>query len=789
MTYRLLLLILVLGAAALRAADAQPTTLDADNLSSAPDPATGERVTVARGNAILRGENVLLTADLVRHREAAGVVEAEGRVVFTRGGARLLADKLTYRRADGTFSAENVRLGSPPYFASGSSASGTRDEITLNGARVTYGEPGPWQPTIVADTVVIAPGKRIRTVKAAAGIGHAQPLTLPRFDHEFARPFAAAVGFAGGFRRSLGLFADAEVLVPVSPSVRLGADFGIFSERGFMAGPAGRYASTDAEERVRGRFRTGYINDHGDKKTDILSRPVPEDRAFAEWQHDQQLTDRLSLKAQLNWWKDSEVIRDFRPRNFFPVQEPDTFAEAIYRGDNYFVSAFTRVAPNSFHRVQERLPEVRFDLLPVALGAGFVSRFEASVAVLREHTVADGTGGSVPWPPFLAYRATTSVDTGPNAVPTRFVRRSETTPSATAFYSGGPDRRSTRADAYYGLERPVAVTEWLSVTPVAGARVTHYGRNSETRLRTRYDPIPITLLPPIPQVPGSLPTPGAIIASPFTHDAITYAEDRSLGSYTRALGEIGFDAALRTSGHFDYKNETWKIDGLRHLFTPRLSYRYIPEAAKGAAHIPLIDRNAFSTYLQPLGLGAQRNLDQLAATNTLRLAFDNVLQTRDRAAGTRDLVALNVATDFRFKRRWDERKVAEIHSDLSLTPAPWLQFDLYQSFAPQRMTLRELNSALTLRDGEAWSVRFTNNFLTQQLQDYAVDGRVRINERFEALTRLHYDSRKRRFNEQAYGIAQNLGNTWLISYVVSVYSGRKRESNFGFNVQVDALRF
>ncbi len=789
MTYRLLLLILALGAAALRAADAQPTTLNADHLSSAPDPATGERVTVARGNAVLRGENVLLTADLVRHREATGVVEAEGRVVFTRGGARLLADKLTYRRADGTFSAEHVRLGSPPYFASGTSAAGTRDEITLNGARVTYGEPGPWQPTIVADTVVIAPGKRIRTVKAAAGIGHTQPLALPRFDHEFARPFAASVGFAGGFRRSLGLFADAEVLVPVSPALRLGADLGFFTERGFLAGPAGRYASTDPDERIRGHFRTGYINDHGDKKTDILARPVPEDRAFAEWQHEQKITDRLSLKTQLNWWKDSEVIRDFRPRSFFPVQEPDTFAEATYRGDNYFVSAFTRVAPNSFHRVQERLPEVRFDLLPVALGGGFVSRFEASVAVLREHTVADGTGGAVAWPPFAAYQSATRVVAEAGAVPVAAVRRYEMTPSATAYYSGGPDRRSTRLDAYYALERPVAVTEWLAFTPIAGARLTHYSRTRESRLLTRFSAIPTTLQPPVTPSPGTLPTPGQVVVSPFTHDALVYTREQSLGSYTRALGEIGFDAALRTSGHFDYKNETWKIDGLRHLFTPRLSYRYIPEADKGAAHIPLIDRNAFSTYLQPLGLGAQRNLDQLAATNTLRLGFDNVLQTRDPSAGTRDLLALNVATDFRFKRRGDERKVAELHSELSLTPAPWLQFDLYQSFAPQRFALRELNSALTLRDGEAWSVRFTNNFLTRQLQDYAVDGRMRINERFEALTRLHYDSRKRRFNEQAYGIAQNLGNTWLISYVVSVYSGRKRESNFGFNVQVDALRF
>ena len=91
--------------------------------------------------------------------------------------------------------------------------------------------------------------------------------------------------------------------------------------------------------------------------------------------------------------------------------------------------------------------------------------------------------------------------------------------------------------------------------------------------------------------------------------------------------------------------------------------------------------------------------------------------------------------------------------------------------------------------GIAWSLRFGNNFLRREIQDYTIDGRMRINERFEALTRLHYDARRHRFNEQAYGIVQNLGNTWLVSYTVSLYSGRRRESGFGFNVQIDTVRF
>ena len=650
------------------------------------------------GQAVVRGENLLLTADRIQYDLKSETLTAEGRVVFTRDGARLLAERLVFHRSDGRFSAENIRLGRPPYFAEAASAEGTASEITLHQARVTYGEPGPWEPTLVAGTVVISREGNIRTEKAAAGIGHAQPFRLPRFQHESARPFPASVELDGGFRRSLGAFAEAQVLVPVTPDVRLGGDLAVFTRRGVMFGPAARYEAPDDPGRMRGTLHSGYIRDHGDTNTDLLGRPIGEDRGYAEWQHQQRIGDHLTLNAQLNWWKDSDVLRDFKPRAFFPVQEPDTFVESVYTGANTFVSAFTRLQPNSFHQVQERLPEIRFDALPNTLGADFYQRFNGSFAVLREDPVL-----------------------------------------------GGPTLRSDRLDAYYALSRPIAPREWLAFTPLVGGRLTHYTNSSVGGVHTE--------------------------------------------NYLRLLGELGFDAALRTNGTFDYKNPQWKIDGLRHLFTPRLAYRFIPQADKGRRQIPNLDRETFATYLPPLGLGDVRHLDDLHATNTLRLGLDNTVQTRDPVLGSRDLLVFNLANDFRFKRQPGERAVSEIHAEVAALPARWLQFDLYQSFAPQTFTLRELNSGMTIRDGTAWSLRFGNNFLRRQIQDYSLDTRLRLNERFAAVSRLHYDARKRRFNEQTYGLAHSLGHMWLVSYSVSVYSGRKRESNFGFDLRIDALHF
>lgn len=701
MIFRIIFVVALTGALLARAAQGS-LDLVADNVQASS--VNGSEVIEAKGNARFLGENMLLTADEIRYEQANETLTATGRISVTRGEARLLADRLVYKRSDGTFVAENIRLGSYPYFAEGFSADGTLNEITVRRARVSYGEPGPWQPTLTAETIVIAPGQRVRTEKASAGIGNLRPLPFPKFQHEFAQPFATIVSLNGGYRRSLGVFAEGGLLIPVSPEARLGADLGLYSARGVMIGPSAQYAAQSDPDRLLGSFRSGYINDHGDKKTDLLGRPIPENRGFAEWKHQQMLAPNLSLNAQLNWWKDSEVVRDFRPRAFFPVQEPDTFVESVYTGENYFVSAFARFQPNRFHRVQERLPEFRFDLLPLVVGNGFIERFNASAAILREDPLPTGPANPV----------------------------------------AGPTLRTNRLDAYYSIMRPFAPREWFAITPLAGGRVTHY---AETKGITRR------------------------------------------GEYTRVLGELGADVALRGSGTFDYKNPQWKIDGLRHLITPRLSYRYIPEADKGRARIPSIDREVFSTYLQPLGLGEVRNIDDLHATNTLRLGIDNVVQTRDPVAGTRDLLVFNVANDFRFRRHPGERDVSEVHTEIALMPARWLQVDVYESFAPRNLSLREFNSGVTIRDGAAWSVRFGNNFLRDEIQDYSVDGRLRLTERFEALTRLHYDARKRRFNEQAYGITQNLSNTWLISYTVSLYSGRRRESSFGFNVQIDTVRF
>jgi len=388
-------------------------------------------------------------------------------------------------------------------------------------------------------------------------------------------------------------------------------------------------------------------------------------------------------------------VRDFRPNQFYPVQQPDSFLEGVYAGNNYYLDLFMRLAPNNFEIVQQRLPEIRFDLLPVPIGGGIHERFNSSLAVLQEDPLLTGS-----------------------------------------------TLRSDRFDTFYAVDRPITPAEWLTITPVAGGRLTYYAKATGGR-----------------------------------------------DTYTRWLGEVGADAELHASGVFDYRNELWKIDGLRHLLTPKLSYRYIPEADKGQSFIPQIDREVFATDLEPLDLGSIRNIDQLHGTNTLRFGLDNVLQTRDANYGSRDLLTFNLAADLNFSTQPAQQRWSDVYTELALAPAPWLRFELFQRLSPQSLNLKELNAKLELIDRDWWTLRLSNNYLQDQIEQYFLEYQRRLNEVWKGFARLRYDARAARWDELSFGLRQNLRNTWNVRYEVSWYQGNQREGSFGFNVMVDLIRF
>ncbi|HTL69247.1 MAG TPA: LPS assembly protein LptD [Lacunisphaera sp.] len=664
---------------------------------------TGKTVTsdLATGESVLTGDarivhgDTILTADEIRYNTTTGEAVATGHFNLTTGKRRLVADRGTYNLATGHIHVVNLRLGQFPVYLSGETVNGTLDELVFTNATVFFRENAGYTPSLHARHLTYARGRIVRADGLSLGLLGGHFLPIPHFEQALDTPFVSYVSASAGYRGNLGAFGLAGLHLPVAPGLKLGADGGFYTSRGLMLGPSGRYHDASGDSSIDGWFKSGYIYDYGSRGHDILGRTIPHGRSYFEWEHRQNVGEHFTLNGQFNYWSDSEILRDFANRTFRNIQQPDSFLEAAYTGENYVLSAFARFHPNQYHRVQERLPEVRFDQLPTALPLGLTERFFASAAELQ----ADAFG------------------------PT-------------------PDLRTNRLDAYYGLARTLALTPWLALTPVAGGRVTHYtdARNGRS-------------------------------------------------TYTRTLGEAGFDAHLLASGTFDYKNPLWDIDGLRHLVQPTLSYRYAPEAAAGRAYIPPIDTRVFSTYLQPLSIADSRNIDDLTALNTLRVSLNNTLQTRDPKYGSRDLATLNFAADYRFDHATAPQALSDLYTEFALQPAPWLRWEVFHRFDPHHSRQQELNTGLTLADQEWWSARLATHYLRGNYEEYYLEYRQRLDEVWDVAGQWRYDARNRRFDEQSYGLWQRIGQTWAVKYEVSWFSGPRRESSFALNLEVELLKF
>jgi LPS-assembly protein len=148
-----------------------------------------------------------------------------------------------------------------------------------------------------------------------------------------------------------------------------------------------------------------------------------------------------------------------------------------------------------------------------------------------------------------------------------------------------------------------------------------------------------------------------------------------------------------------------------------------------------------------------------------------------------------VANDLRFSKEPGERDFSDLHIQLALMPARWLQFELYHRFDPETLTAREVAAALTLLDGDRWSASLYADTLQREISQYELNTRYRLNEVWELFAALRYDAREERFNEQRYGVYQNLHNQWLLRYSLAFREGSRREASWAFSLSVDLLRF
>ena len=703
-----------------KSVQARPT-LEADKFEYATD---GSGTMIARGKAKIVSSEFDISADKATYSQKLNAARVIDNVCMSSEDFRAITTAADVAVDGKKIKTEYVRAGSVPMFLEAESLTGGEEKYTLTNSKVYLNEPATG--SLSAKATKTTYDKKTNMIRMEDVYFNIDSLPIMHFsDFEISAdtvfPFdletrVANNGDYGFYLRNTVHYTGFEKTHGFAPGMLLD----VYTKRSVLFGPAFRYDKVSADNVMKGFIQTGFIHDTGSSSelgfNSYGERIDDRNRYFLEMRHNQIYDDRFGLTAVVSAWSDEFVTRDFRPDFFYQNQTPDNFVEAIYYGDMWTSSLFTRFAPNDWELVQQRLPEARIDVQPVeVLQTGAYVRSFASVAYLYQ------------------------------------------TNDYPLFYNSAPAHSisTTRFDGYVGIDRPIQISDWAKITPVAGARLTSYSDTVGNE-----------------------------------------------SAYTRALGQVGFDAQMDIWGQFDYQSKTMGIDGVRHHIIPMISYRYIPEAERGRNRIEGIDIDYMPTYPPILDLGSIRNIDDMTELNTMRFGLQNVFETRDAEYGSRELARFDVFQDVHFTRHepalrykyWDDdnqykQDYSDVYVNASVSPARWLTVGTFSRFSWEHSCTPEVNTYITLRERDIAEFSVGTIYLRDMCEQYYASVSYSLSQRYSLIASWHYDADTSTLVYQRYGLRTRIGNAWLIDYVISNRSGSTRENNtsVGINIRILGL--
>ena len=366
---------------------------------------------------------------------------------------------------------------------------------------------------------------------------------------------------------------------------------------------------------------------------------------------------------------------------------------------------------------------------------------------------------------------------------------------------------TTKLDAHYGVEWNRPLSDGANLRLKAGARGLHYD-DAERYVEYSNPPAVSTI-------------------------------DQQSTEGSKAFGEIAADLNLKAYATYAFKNETWNIEGIRHIIEPRISYRYTPELTydNALAGEPVslsrrqrdsfgldaryLDQGAFASYLPSIDLENRRDVDNIREDHKIRFELRNRIQTRHKDGGSRDLARFDIANDFYLKGSdYAEEYHSLLSLDLEITPAPWLEIDGFTRLDPEDgMSVQEFNTSIAIKDEGYWKIAFGSHFLAGEsaltqsqfayqspfyawqtwpnygrswpeyrnlrLEQYFAHLEYQFSENLKLYATARYDDQSGIFYEQHIGIMQRALEQYGLKYELRIYDGDRREDDFGISIGID----
>lgn len=229
-----------------------------------------------------------------------------------------------------------------------------------------------------------------------------------------------------------------------------------------------------------------------------------------------------------------------------------------------------------------------------------------------------------------------------------------------------PSYAAMRGNTFHQVVLPKTLFGWLNVTPRVGGRFTHYG-----------------------QAHG----PGAATVE-----------------QERAVFNTGVETSFKASRVWPgLKNQTFEMDGLRHIFEPSVNYVYVPRPNVTPDRLPQFDSDQVNFRLPPIDFPDNNSIDSIDSQNVLRLGLRNRIQTK-RAGQIDNVVNWSLFSDWRLQPHATNHAFSDLFSELDFKPRSWLTFSSETRYDVNRHEWRLADHRMTIQPDDFWSVSLGHRY-------------------------------------------------------------------------------
>lgn len=512
-----------------------PIEVTANDYTFSPETGQGH----GEGNVRVRYQDVALDADVVDVNFKTRDVSAKGNILLKRGpyewrGSEVAGNVGTKHFTFGTF---DVKTG--VWYGKGSAGSHLSDGTAqVERTRLTTCDlPAPHY-SVQASRVLYYPDGKFRAYNTVYRVGNVPIFYWPVLAGD-TNADVGSISIRPGYSSDWGAYLLLARTWQVSKEVETTARLDLRTKNGIALGNDTTINTTYTRTEI-GLY--GMYDLDAPETSDGYNRRfnATDWRGRAEVYHRQELDQHLTLRANVDYLSDVDMLEDWYHREYARDPQPRTFADVVYDAQRFSLSLGATPRINDFYTVVEKLPELRLEMPRQKLVDSLPLLYQSSSTV---------GGYRLNWRDFDLARPAPLTDP--------------------------EDYDSLRFDTLHMLYAPFSLADRIQVVPRAGLRLTHYTDSSETAM-TEADLEPLYA-----------------VDDPYNWQSTTPISndyDSRGDSLTRLAGEAGLEASTKFHRVWPtVTNETLRIDGLRHILQPYVNYTFAPDPSEDREHIYFFD--------------------------------------------------------------------------------------------------------------------------------------------------------------------------------------------------------